>query len=71
MEISGVLAVVGSAVALIGTVISMMFWFRSEANEIRRNQKEDRKDLLNLVKAIENEMKDFHYRLIEIEKNRK
>jgi hypothetical protein len=71
MDIISVLAIVGSAIAIIGVVISMMFWVRSESNSIRQDQKEDRKDLMTLVRAIENEIKDFHYRLLEIEKNRK
>lgn len=71
MDTASLLAVVGSAVALIGVVISMMFWVRGEGNALRKDQKEDRKDLLEIVRAIHDEMKDFHYRLLEIEKSRK
>jgi hypothetical protein len=62
-----IIAIVGSAVAIVGTVIAMFFWVRSEANNDRREfqhiQREDRKDLLALIKAIEFEIKDFHRRL--------
>jgi Ca2+/Na+ antiporter len=70
-DIGIIIAVLGSAIAIIGVVISMMFWVRSEGNEIRREQKEDKKDILNLIRAIEIEMKDFHFKLLEIERNRK
>lgn len=77
MELGVIIAVVGSAVAIVGVVISMMFWVRSEANMLRAEQKEDRKDLLQISKnlemtmiSIQNEMKDFHNRLIQIERER-
>lgn len=57
-------------VTMIGVVIGMMFWVRTESNSLRSDAKEDRKDLINLVRAIESEMKDFHYRLLEIERNK-
>lgn len=65
-----IIAIVGSAIAIIGVIIAMMFWVRNEGNELRKEQKEDRKDLLQLVRSIETEMKDFHYRLLEIERKR-
>ena len=69
-DIGLIIAIVGSAFTIVAVVIAMMFWVRNEGNELRKDQKEDRKDLLELVRAIESEMKDFHYRLLEIEKNR-
>lgn len=72
-----IIAIVGTGIALIGVVIAMMFWVRQEANVLRQEAKEDRKDLLqinrnieNAITAMQNEMKDFHYRLLEIEKLR-
>lgn len=64
MDIGSVIAIVGSAIALVGTVVALFLWNRSEANA-------DRRDIFNLVRAIQEEMKDFHYRLLEIEKGRK
>ena len=60
----------------------MMFWSRQEANSLRAEAKEDRKDLIYLCREIQEEgrnfrevvqleMKDFHHRLLEIERNRK
>ena len=73
-----IVAIVGSTVAIVGVVVSMMFWVRGECNSMRSEQKEDRKDLVqisrnieNVVGAIQSEMKDFHHRLIEIERSRK
>ena len=73
-----IIAIVGVGIAMIGAVMAMMFWVRTEANELRADAKEDRKDLLQIsrnleltLSAIQAEMKDFHYRLLEIEKSRK
>lgn len=66
-----IIAVVGVGIAMVGVVISMMFWVRGEANSLRIEAKSDRKDMLNMIRAIENEVKDFHYKLLEIERNRK
>ena len=45
---------------LIFIVIGFFFWNRTEANS-------DRKEMLNLMNAIELEMKDFHNRLCALE----
>ena len=65
-----IIALVGSTISIIGVVIAMMFWVRSEANTLRVEAKEDRKDLVQISRNMEAEMKDFHYRLLEIEKSR-
>ena len=74
VDIGIVVAIVGASVGIIAVVIAMFFWIRSEANNDRRQmqdiQREDRKDLLQISRNIENEMKDFHFRLLEIEKSR-
>lgn len=53
----------------------MWLWARSEANADRRDLqnilKEMKNDSHDFKLAMQNEMKDFHYRLLEIEKNRK
>lgn len=78
MDIGVIIAVVGVGVAMVGVMISMMFWVRQEANSLRSDAKEDRKDLLQMsrnleitVNAMQTEMKDFHIKLIDIERNRK
>jgi len=67
-DVGLVIAIVGSAVAIVGVVIAMMFWSRTEANSLREEMKEDRKDLLQISRNIENEMRDFHRQLLEIQR---
>jgi len=71
MDLGIIIAIGGSALSIIGVVLGMMFWMRSECNSMRSEQKEDRKDILSLIRSIELKMKDFHYKLIEIERSRK
>jgi hypothetical protein len=66
-----IIAIVGTGMAIIGVVLAMMFWVRTEANSLRLDAKEDRKDFLNLIRAIEAEIRDFHSRLCAIEERRK
>ena len=68
MDISLVIAVVGVGIAMVGVMISMMFWVRSESNSSRKDAKEDRKDLVNLVRSIEIEVRDFHHQLLNLNK---
>lgn len=77
-DIGVIIAIVGVGIAMVGVVIAMMFWVRQEANTLRADAKEDRKDLLQIsrnleivLSSIQSEIKDFHYRLIEIEKAKK
>lgn len=70
-DIGLIIAIVGTGIAMIGVVIAMMFWVRQESNSLRSEAKEDRKDILNLIRSIEMEMKDFHFRLLEIERSKK
>ena len=71
MDLGIIIAISVGTVSIIGVVISMMFWCRQEANSLRAEAKEDRKDLLQISRNIETEMKDFHYRLLEIDRARK
>lgn len=65
-----IIAIVGTGATLVGTVISMMFWVRQETNMLRAEAKEDRKDFIQISRNIEFEMRDFHNKLIEIERER-
>ena len=80
-DIGIIIAIVGTGIAIVGVVLAMMFWSRQEANSLRSDAKEDRKDLINLCReiqdegrnfreALQTEIKDFHYRLLEIEKKK-
>lgn len=59
-----IIAIVGSAVAIIAVTLMLMLWIRSEANA-------DRRDIVNLIISIKEENKDFHGRLCAIEERRK
>jgi flagellar biosynthesis/type III secretory pathway M-ring protein FliF/YscJ len=72
-----IIAIVGTGIAIVAAVLSMMFWCRQESNSLRLEAKEDRKDLMQIsrnlelaVIAIQAEVKDFHNRLVEAEKIR-
>lgn len=58
-----IIAIVGSVATLIGVVIGLFLWTRSEANA-------DRHAIVNLIVAIKDESKDFHGRLCKIEERR-
>lgn len=69
-----IIAIVGSAFGIIAVTFGMFLWLRTEANADRRYlsqvQMDDRKEILQLVRSIEFEVRDFHHRLLEIEKVR-
>jgi hypothetical protein len=78
MDYGVIIAVAGSTVSIVGVMIAMMFWCRSESNAVREIQRQDRNELLELVRAIDghsrsmaSEVKDFHSRLLEIERARR
>ena len=67
------ISVIAGTFTMIAVIVSLFLWLRSEANADRRHfqdiQKEDRKDLLQMVSAIkeevsamQTEMKDFHFK---------
>lgn len=57
MEWTQVLTIV---LANVGLSITLFLWLRKESNA-------DRREVLSLIEAIKNEMKDFHGRLCTIE----
>lgn len=76
MDWNQVWTIVGANIALalisIGMTVTLFLWARTEANQDRRQiasqRDEDRRELSQLVKEIQNEMKDFHKQLLEIQK---
>lgn len=78
LDFTTLIAVIGGTFTILATMISLFLWIRTEANSDRRQiqdvQREDRKDLLeisrnleNTMRAIQMEMKDFHDRIFKIE----
>ena len=77
MDLGIIITVVGASLANIGVLISVMFWTRQEANSVRAEMKEDRKDMLQIsrnletaIQAIHAEVKDFHARMCAIGEKR-
>lgn len=71
MDWTQVLTIVGANIGLavisIGTTITLFLWARHEAAEDRKIVADDRRDVLNMIRAIQDEMKDFHGRLERID----
>ena len=69
-----IVAIVGGAIANVGVGLTLFLWLRGEASADRRENsneiKQLRRDLIDCVRAIEVEVKDFHGRLCAIEANR-
>jgi hypothetical protein len=68
MDLGIIIAIVGSVVggviAIIGVLVALFLWNRGESNN-------DRREILTIVRSIQEEIKDFHNRLCVIEEKRK
>lgn len=64
MDWGQVLLILGANIALIGSNMALFLWARSEA----RN---DQQEIREIIRAIQEEMKDFHGRLCKIESRRR
>jgi Flp pilus assembly protein TadB len=66
-----IIAIVGGVVAIVGVMIALFLWTRGEASADRRHfdieNKELRRELIDVMRSIDAEFKDFHGRLCEIE----
>jgi hypothetical protein len=61
MEWTTILGIIVGNAAL---YLPVFFWMRAEANS-------DRRDIINLIVAIKDELKDFHGRLCTIEEKKR
>lgn len=66
-----IITLIATTMGSTGAILAMMFWCRTEANSLRDQATMDRREIIDLIRAIDGEVKDFHYRLIEVEKGRK
>jgi hypothetical protein len=57
--------------SLLATLIGMFFWNRSESRSDIRHMDEKLESTRELVRAIHDEIKDFHQRLCSIEERNK
>jgi len=53
------------------SIIGMFSWLRSDISDNRTEAAADRRDIMNLMRSIQEEMKDFHGRLCAIEEKKK
>lgn len=58
-----IIAIVGSAVGIIGVIIMLFLWVRGEANADRRSAVDLIFAIKEDIKSVQLEMKDFHLRL--------
>ncbi len=70
-EIASILTVFGVFVANSSLIVPLFLWNRAEARADCRHTDAKLESTRSLVAAIHDEMKDFHGRLIEIEKRNK
>jgi len=66
-ESSGVLTILGVLVANSAMIIPLFLWNRSESRADIRHVDAKLESTRELVRAIHDEMKDFHERMIKIE----
>lgn len=59
-DIGLIIAIVGTGVTFVAAMVAMFLWNRSESNADRRN-------IMELLKEMKDEMKDFHSRLLILE----
>lgn len=60
---------------IIGSNLALFIWARTEASSDRRQFQEqvanDRRDILQIIRGIQEEIRDFHGRLCAIEERNK
>ncbi len=53
------------------SITGMFLWLRTDISVNRTESAADRRDILQIIRAIQEEMKDFHGRLCAIEERNK
>lgn len=61
------LTTIGSVASIAGVNVALYAWLRTDIKEIKQEAAADRRELLQLIRSIEQEIKDFHGRLCTIE----
>lgn len=67
MDMTLVITIICSALSVIAVNISLFSWLKSDIAAIRSEQGADRRDLLQIMREIREENKDFHGRMRVIE----
>jgi len=66
-----ILTAAGSVISVIACNIGLFSWLKSDIDLNRAEASADRRDLLQIMREIREEMKDFHGRLCSIEERNK
>lgn len=71
MDSGIILIVAGSVLSVIACNIGLFSWLKSDIDLNRAEASADRRDLLQIMREIRKDMKDFHGRLCSIEERNK
>lgn len=71
MEVAAILTILGVFIANAAMIIPLFLWNRAEARADVRHTDAKLESTRELVRAIHDEVKDFHERLIKIERDKK
>ncbi len=58
-------------IIFLSAMAGMFTWLRSDIQQQRTESASDRRDILTIIREIQQEMKDFHGRLCAIEERNK
>jgi hypothetical protein len=70
MELAAILTILGVFIANAAMIIPLFLWTRTEARADARHTDAKLESTRELVRAIHDEVKDFHERLLKIEHTR-
>jgi hypothetical protein len=71
MDLSIILTAIGSVSAIIACNMAMFSWLKSDLSSIKSESAADRRDILQIIRQIQLEIKDFHGSLCAIEEKNK
>ncbi len=71
MEITAILTILGVFIANAAMILPLFLWTRAEARADARHTDAKLESTRDLVRAIHDEMRDFHQRLCSIEEKKK
>lgn len=52
-------------------IVGMFRWIQTDISDLKKEAAADRRDILSLIRGIQEEIKDFHGRLCAIEERNK
>lgn len=70
MELGIIIAISGATLTIVGSIFGMIFWCRGEINGVRKDLSNTTLLLRDAIHEMKLENKDFHFRLLEIERER-